>query len=161
MKKLITLIIIQFVVTAGAFGQNSFKKHYTISGLYLDSEASVDNILQTSDQGDLMSGYIEDDFGNYIGSLLKVDDKGTKEWERFYYDFDFSHVVESNDNGFICFGSQTSSIGSSVTKFNSQGDVLWSKNVPSAAAAYSIDINQLNSDIIFSCKTTIQYSINS
>jgi len=152
MKKLITLIIIQFVVTAGAFGQNSFKKHYTIAGAYLDIDASVDNILQTSDQGYLMSGYIDDNVGNLLGFLLKVDEKGTKEWERFYYDFVFNHVVESGDNGFFVFGSQTSwSIGSSVTKFNSQGDVLWSKIVPNAAAGYSIDINQLNSDIIFSC----------
>ncbi|MDC3338233.1 hypothetical protein OAW23_10200, partial [Flavobacteriales bacterium] len=152
MKRLTTSLFIQFLLISAALGQNSFKKHYTISGLYLDAEASVDNILQTSDQGYLISGYIEDDFGNYIGSLLKVDDKGTKEWERFYYDFVFYHVVESNDNGFIVFGSQTSvSIGSSVTKFNSQGDVLWSKIVTNAAVGYSIDINQLNSDIIFSC----------
>ena len=151
MKKFIGLFLIQGLLFGGVFGQNSFKKHYAISGVYLDVETSVDNILQTSDQGYLMSGYIDDNIGNYIGFLLKVDEKGTKEWEKFYYDFGFYHVVESSDNGFIVFGSQTSwSIGSSVTKFNSQGDVLWSKVFPNVGDCISLDINQLNSDFIFS-----------
>ena len=157
MKRILSFLLLNCIGLSAVFGQQSFKKHYSVPAGYVEFpgyDDFPDNIVQTTDNGYIMCGYYDDGIANIIGFILKINDKGNKEWEKFYYGVKFDHIVETKDFGILAYGSDTEHSlgpGGSIIKLNKFGDELWSKFLPDFRRGSSIDVNQVNEDFVFSC----------
>lgn len=95
---------------------------------FYDIFSTINNILVTSDNGFLISGYLNISGEAYpSGTLLKIDENGEFEWqiinEGYYY---FESAYESNESFFV-FGEKFSEsyyTDVSVTQIDFQGNIL-------------------------------------
>jgi hypothetical protein len=104
----------------------------TIGGSYLDYAYSV---INTSDGGFALAGYTySDGAGSSDMWLVKTDDTGQVEWERYYggtkSDYGFS-IIATIDGGYV-LGGGTESYGAGgadmwLVKTDNQGEIEWSQ----------------------------------
>ena len=141
-----------WLVKLAATGNISWQKSFGYQGA--DSGISV---IQTSDQGYLISGILDVTASGGLGNssrsseilhaggdywILKLDSTGEIQWSR-YFGGNFTDtpqgIIQTNDNGFIIAGGSDSNdtdisnnIGSYdfwVIKISSSGDLVWEKSL--------------------------------
>ena len=130
MKKFIGLILIQVVILGSVFGQNSFKKLYTINNMDIEVDPN-DCVVSTYDGGYafVASPKDYDGTGQSFGLFVKIDDKGNIQWskrcESFNYNPEFNEILQTNDGGYLIAGYESGV--SHVLKFDNNGNLLWWK----------------------------------
>ncbi|UCB59169.1 MAG: hypothetical protein JSV67_02400 [Thermoplasmatales archaeon] len=105
----------------------------TFGGIYIDY--SYSNIVETSDDGYLLSGF-SNSYGDFDGDLwvLKIDGNGNEEWNKTFggakrdYGVD---IINAHDGGYIILGN-TFSYGEGdsdcwIIKIDDNGNEQWSK----------------------------------
>lgn len=104
------------------------------SGLY----NGLNDIKTTVDGGMIMSGDPDGSIGSYDAALIKTDEFGNLQWQKFYgglnYDWMGKTVLQTSDEGFFMCGS-TNSFGNTpggnedfyLIKTDYEGNLEWSK----------------------------------
>lgn len=119
----------------------------TYGGSYVDTGVSL---IESSDGGYLMAGVTQPSASERVdGWLVKVDDRGTEQWQRSYggtgTDFPFS-VVETSDGGYLLAG-QTGATGSReasgwALKVDDRGNEQWQRSYGGTAEDSFISVTE-------------------
>jgi hypothetical protein len=98
----------------------------------------LDDIEPTSDGGLIMTGQPSGPIGSYDAALIKTDENGNMQWQKFYggtdYDWGGAGVLQTPDGGYLVSGSTRSfGVDPGVTtdfyliKTDGNGNLQWSK----------------------------------
>ena len=126
MKKLVCILL---CIPLIGYGQGTTYGYiYGQDGITF-SEETEDDFVQTNDGGYIILGTTTYDFSNSNRDfyLVKVDNQGSKEWEKFFGspDQDLANaVIQTSDNGFLLVGDSHTKIW--VIKTNFLGQEEWS-----------------------------------
>ncbi|MEP7265262.1 MAG: T9SS type A sorting domain-containing protein [Bacteroidota bacterium] len=124
---LFTLILSIFLLHQPAVAQIYFQKTYNSTGLN-----ALTAVKQTTDDGFIMTGFVQNAFGDVDIVLIKTDIWGDTLWTTTYGgsgDDGGRDVVQTSDGGYIVTGFSTS-VGDHiyVIKTDVWGAVTWSKS---------------------------------
>jgi hypothetical protein len=88
-------------------------------------------IIQTSDKGYAICGYIYSIYPWAEGFVLKLDSLENYEWDVVLQDASLYTITEDSDNCLIAGGSDSSE--DYVIKFSQDGDIIWENTYPSSS----------------------------
>ena len=156
MKKLIGLILIQAILLGSVFGQFTFKKQLKPNSSQWFYDITVLSCKQTLNNGYVFIGELQrwDNWNDpTYGLIFKMDAFGNIEWQKQITDpiepdgIYFNSLDCTDDGGYVVTftGSKTG-----IVKFNSSGDIDWSKYVNNAAAEFNNIKQDYNGDYILS-----------
>ncbi len=136
-----------YLVKTGASGTMQWNKTYGGAG-----DEYMINIIRTSDNGYMMSGYTTSfGAGNRDGWLIKTDSNGNMQWNKTYggarSDMAYG-LIQRNDGGYTFVGIAASfSAGDSdvwLVKTDSSGIMQWNKTYGGSGADYAYILVQTN-----------------
>lgn len=142
-----------WIVKLNAAGDLSWTKTY--GGTWYDGAQSIE---QTTDGGYIVGGYTQSSDGDLasqngkIGSwVFKIDSAGTIEWQDVIdqsIPYNSGFAVQTSDGGYAVacdlYDTLLDESNYGLTKFNSSGNVLWSKAYGGAFGDYIESIQQTN-----------------
>jgi hypothetical protein len=102
---------------------------------------------QTSDGGFIFAGYISYS-SNYYSYVVKLDASGNVTWSKMHVAMSrIVSIKQTIEGDYIAVGLQYFGGKSTLVRFNSSGNILWSRTLPTTN--YSMDVIQLASDSSF------------
>jgi len=101
--------------------------------IYGDGQDDAMCIIQTNDNGYILTGTYADEYRNYNIILIKMDENGNEEWTEMIggYDFDYGYnVIQTSDGGYTVVGGSYSFdiFPGILIKVDENGSIIFLKN---------------------------------
>ncbi len=150
---IVSLISVACEKTTNPQEQVTFVK--TFGGQFIDEGKSV---IQSSDGGYVLAGYIENSTTDKNVYVIKVDSKGNPLWERSIggTDNEEAHEIrQTPDGGYIVVGENSTDV--LLIKIDSQGNLQWQKSIGGSGIDAGKSISLTNDGGYIICGYTYSY----
>lgn len=146
MKKLLLIFVHIFTISHFFNAQYTFKKAYfSTTNLSIERSFNSDlisnQLLQTSDNGYLMTCYIDGGFGSRKALLIKTNPNGEINWVKGFNHISQPNAIydlkENNEGGYV-FASSLG-YGGGLIKLDANADTIWTRHFDALAKMNSFD----------------------
>ncbi|MFH0866437.1 MAG: T9SS type A sorting domain-containing protein [Bacteroidota bacterium] len=112
-----------------SFGDLLWSKRY-----YKSWDCGVSGIIQTSDNGFMIIGYVSDPTIQYEALVLKTDSVGNIIWAKRFgsnnHLYEWTNtIIMTTDNNYLISGTNNSEESINLIKITNTGDTIWTRNI--------------------------------
>jgi len=138
-KQLLIFLSILAGLNLPSFGQTGFEKLYAP---YVNQGNAAFSVVPSVQSGYIITGTLNDGYGNESLLLMKIDPDGNIIWTKDYGQGDYGQgkcIRQTQDNSYIVCGSAGE--GSFILKIDENGDTLWTRIIsPNGYTSHALSI---------------------